>query len=581
MQTLLQFGGGFFNWLWRASWQASVLVLLVLAVQWALRTRLSARARHALWLLVLVRLMLPWSVETRLSVFNWLPASVLRFEGDAVGENGGGVREANPAGDAAPAAQPETLPAPGGIPAASVMSVLGMVWLAGALAMPLLMVAGSIRLTLKARSQRPITDAAVLNMLEDCKEAMGVRTPLSLIETPAISCPALLGWVRPRLLLPKGFTAQFSRDELRHVFLHELGHVKRGDIALNWLAAIPLMLHWFNPLVWFSFYRMRADGEVACDALALRHAGSGENQSYGRTIIKLLESFSCPAVGPGMAGILENKNQMRRRISMIAKFKNTRSWPMAAGTAFAVLAVVALTDARPMPGAGTAGATADPKSPPQIVSTTPKAGAAEVDPNLSEITVTFDRDMQSGFSWTGGGPDYPPTQPGKRPVWKNKRTCALPVKLEAAHYYRVGINSTSYQNFRSTAGVPTKPSAIYFTTKGASEELKQKASVPRITSLAPKNGDQDVDPGLREIRVTFSAPMGPGCSWTGGGEHFPAIPAGQKPYWTDDKMTCVLPVELKPGWDYHLGINSLSHRNFQSAGGVPSEPVAWSFKTRQ
>lgn len=86
----------------------------------------------------------------------------------------------------------------------------------------------------------------MLNLLEDCKETMGVRTPLTLVETPATNCPALLGFVRPRLLLPAGFTSTFSRDELRYVFLHELGHIKRGDIPLNWLATIPLMVHWFD-----------------------------------------------------------------------------------------------------------------------------------------------------------------------------------------------------------------------------------------------------------------------------------------------------------------------------------------------
>jgi len=64
---------------------------------------------------------------------------------------------------------------------------------------------------------------------------------------------------------------------LRYVFLHELGHLKRGDILVNWLMALPLVLHWFNPLVWYAIQRIRVDGESACDALALSHALEGEN----------------------------------------------------------------------------------------------------------------------------------------------------------------------------------------------------------------------------------------------------------------------------------------------------------------
>ncbi len=584
MQTFLDFGSGFLTWLWRASWQASVLILLVLSAQWLLRKHLSPRARHALWLLVLVRLLLPWSVESRLSVFNLVPTTAVSW----VSTIGAPPLKPAPTAPSSPESAEESAPeykATATEPRSPAVSlswtkIVVLAWLAGVFALPLFLLVSNLKLGFTVRRQRPLTDTAVLNLLEDCKETMGVRTPLTLVETPATNCPALLGFVRPRLLLPAGFTAKFSRDEMRYVFLHELGHIKRGDIALNWLAAIPLMVHWFNPFVWFAFNRMRADGEVACDALALRHTGTGENQSYGQTIIKLLESFSRPAVGPGMVGILENKNLMKRRISMIAKFNKTHRWPVVAGAAFAALALVALTDAQSAPRGGPADNGADAKGPPRIVSTSPEVGATDVDPSVSEITVTFDRDMQEGCSWTGGGPEFPPGQPGKKPVWKDKRTCSLPVKLDKAKFYRVGINSTSYRNFKSAEGVSVQPSAIYFTTKGASDALKAKASVPKIVALVPRNGADDVDPNLKEIRVTFSVPMGAGCSWTGGGENFPTIPEGKKIHWTEDKKTCVMPVELKPGWEYHLGINSPSHRNFQSAGGVPLEPVKYSFKTK-
>jgi hypothetical protein len=328
---------------------------------------------------------------------------------------------------------------------------------------------------------------------------------------------------------------------------------------------------------------MRADGELACDALALSRAGEAQKRHYGQTIIKLLESLSRPAVAPGLVGILENRNQMKWRISMIAAYTKTNRWPLFAASLFAALAIVTLTDAQSAQGgdAPTAGAPAQQREgPPQIVSTSPEVGATEVDPSIKEITVTFDRDMAGGFSWTGGPPDFPPGRDGAKPHWVNKRTCGLPVKLEGARYYRVGINSTSYQNFKSTDGVPARPSAIYFTTKGASEELKRKANKPMIVAISPKNGATDVDPGLTELRVTFNVPMGGGFSWTGGGPQFPTIPEGKKPYWSEDKKTCVLPVQLEPGKEYSLGLNSPSHKNFQSAGGVPLDPVRYGFKTK-
>jgi RNA polymerase sigma-70 factor (ECF subfamily) len=102
---------------------------------------------------------------------------------------------------------------------------------------------------------------------------------------------------------------------------------------------------------------------------------------------------------------------------------------------------------------------------PRIITTTPADGAKDVDAGLTEITVTFDRDMGEGFSWTGGGPEFPRVPKGESPRWQDKRTCVLPVKLEPGHQYRVGINSPSHQNFCSAAGEPAEPSSISFTTK--------------------------------------------------------------------------------------------------------------------
>ncbi|NLX96885.1 MAG: PEGA domain-containing protein [Rhodopirellula sp.] len=217
---------------------------------------------------------------------------------------------------------------------------------------------------------------------------------------------------------------------------------------------------------------------------------------------------------------------------------------------------------------------------PCVVAMNPPAGATEVDPQLQYITVAFDQAMSSGYSFTGGGPEYPEIPEGKGPVWKDRQTCVLPVRLQAGRYYRVGINSTSYQNFRSSAGLPAPPSAIFFTTRGASEELKNQVRIPGIVSIVPANGAADVDPKLNEILVTFDMPMGAGCSWTGSGPRFPEIPQGKSPTWSEDGKTCVLPVQLKPDWDYFLGLNSVSHKNFQSKWGVPLEPVPYHFSTR-
>ena len=328
---------GFFDWLWRASWQGSIVILLVLGAQWLLGKHLTPRGRHALWFLVTIRLILPGSFETHVSLFN-----VFNPHPTSISTSAGLSENRTPAtGTQTVMTETSTL----STAFTRSCSLLCKIWLAGAVVLCGYLLVSAWQLGRRVRGQRPVTNESLLNLLEDCKQEMGVLAPLTLVETASVSSPSLLGFVRPRLLLPEGLTRSFSLSELRFVFLHELGHLQRGDIIVNWLMVVPLVIHWFNPLVWFAFNRMRADGESACDALALTHAREGEQQPYGQTVIKLLERFSCAASAPGLVGILENTNHMKSRIEMIAQFKRSNRWPIVAAALFAFLALVTLTNA--------------------------------------------------------------------------------------------------------------------------------------------------------------------------------------------------------------------------------------------
>jgi len=58
--------------------------------------------------------------------------------------------------------------------------------------------------------------------------------------------------------------------------LHELAHLKRWDLPLGCLVSLLQVLHWFNPILWYGFRRMRADREQACDAMALNRSRPGQ-----------------------------------------------------------------------------------------------------------------------------------------------------------------------------------------------------------------------------------------------------------------------------------------------------------------
>ncbi len=361
----------FFQWLLKSTTQASVLICVILFVQILFGKKLGLRWYYCLWMLLIVRMLMPWSPQSKVSVYNFVPAAgqvKATFEhisqkpflinnnitGEpmatplAIGDQptkpvhrSEAPAESNPAASAQ-----STSVLPSSWPSVDTGFVLGFVWVAGAGLLTCVVFAGNFRLWQIIKSKRPVTDQKVLDMLEDCKSQMGIETILAIVETKKVQSPALFGFMRPRLLLPAGMLKSLTAEELEHIFLHELAHLKRFDIYLGWVMAVLQILHWFNPMVWFAFYRIRADRELACDGLALSTMGTDQPDLYGQTIVSLLERFSCHSRLPSMAGILEDKSQIKRRISSIARFKKSSyKWTPLAIMVLVIIGFVTLSDA--------------------------------------------------------------------------------------------------------------------------------------------------------------------------------------------------------------------------------------------
>ncbi|MHC4426814.1 MAG: M56 family metallopeptidase, partial [Planctomycetota bacterium] len=371
----------FFEWLLRTTLQASLLICLILLLQAVLRGKLGVRWHYCLWLLLLVRMAMPWAPQSRASLFNLIPQRQTEHARQDTGEQvvGSDVASAG-TGESPPALRTsvaqdnrETITvtpqiskeAKGQLKSAlfELAGTLPFVWLTGALALAVYVCASNFNLLRIVKRRRPLTDQKILDLLEDCKSQMGIPTILGVVTTDKVKSPALFGFVRPRLLLPEGMIEVLSRDELRYVFLHELAHLKRHDIYIGWLTSLLQILHWFNPLVWLAFYRMQSDRELACDALVLARTQSDEPKSYGRIIVSLLERFSRPQRLPGMAGILETKAQLKRRITMITKFKkNSYQWSPLAVALIIILGCVSLPDAKRTKASETSAAKPDTAS---------------------------------------------------------------------------------------------------------------------------------------------------------------------------------------------------------------------------
>ena len=428
----------FLQWVLKATLQGSLLVCLIMLIKGILRDRLPARWHYCLWLILVIRLALPWAPQSRVSIYSLIPGLLsshrvtssvpVARSGKADGGHDGSIRKSStdrtpPVGQMQTSQQGQhgavkpTVMRPSGKTSVTsngeswqatgedhrlmllIARILAWVWLAGSVVLAGYILVRALGLWRAVASERPVTDQEILDLLEDCKMQMRVRTLVGVVVTDKVQTPALYGFLRPRILLPQGLIETLGLDDLHYVFLHELAHLKRRDIYLAWLVCLLQVLHWFNPLIWFAFRRMRADQEVAADALALATAGTEESRRYGQTILSLLERFSRPQYLPSLAGILENPSHIERRIHMIAKFKQTPRRPLLAAVLLAVLGLIGLTDAQNKPVRQPEGKT-DSTAVKEAV-TAPEAssaGATEKSPLAGESSVFVD--PQTGIRFT-------------------------------------------------------------------------------------------------------------------------------------------------------------------------------------
>lgn len=347
-----------FGWVLRGSLYSPAIILIIAVTQALTRRALSARWNYALWLILLARLVLPAAPETKWSLWNLAPERLTRItETDsgrlntaditvstAIPAVADGYQERHANALTGETRLPQNTD---GFSPRGIWQVLSFVWLAGVLAVAAITAFANLRLWNSVRGLDLVTDSKLLKLFEDCKRRMRVKAATGLVVTDRVENPFLFGFIRPRILLPADLVRRFSDDQIRCVFLHELAHQKRGDIITGWLLAFLQALHWFNPVIWWAFSRMRSDRETACDALVLARISDDARRHYADTLIGLLECCKSPQRLPVAAGIIENKAQFKRRLIMITRFKHsTRREIIAAAALFAVLSIALLTSPR-------------------------------------------------------------------------------------------------------------------------------------------------------------------------------------------------------------------------------------------
>lgn len=105
-----------------------------------------------------------------------------------------------------------------------------------------------------------------------------------------------------------------------------------------------------------------------------------------------------------------------------------------------------------------------------------------------------------------------------------------------------------------------------------------QVEAPRIVKVSPADGAMGVDPTLDRIEVVFDRPMrDESWSLVGGPPELPELRG--TPSYDAARKTWSVGVRLQPERSYVLRFNSPRFRAFQSAEGIPLEPVLVKFRT--
>lgn len=194
------------------------------------------------------------------------------------------------------------------------------VWITGMVIFVVMAIYANYQIRQLKKSAAPIQNEKVNELLEVCKEMVGVKRKIKLQETALIASPSTLGLIQPYILLPKTTLETFSLNDLKYVFLHELTHQKNKDVLINYVMLLLNIMYWFNPFVWHALKVMRMDRELACDAAVLNRLDESGYIEYGQTIIHFADKQQSRAFGQYASGMGGTKTQIKQRIKSIANY---------------------------------------------------------------------------------------------------------------------------------------------------------------------------------------------------------------------------------------------------------------------
>src|SRR6266849_2473128 len=309
-------------------WQGAGLAALFAAACAVCR---SAAARYALAVGTLVLMMVSPVVT-----FSWLraqanPAVQTGAEGASTWA-GTSTQNANAlSGSRAPLAESRAEQPTG-------MLWLVEAWFLGVLLLSLRTAGGLLLIERMRRKEIRAVGAELYDKCMALQRKMGLDRVIRYCECHRLDAPAVLGWLRPVVLLPVRALTSLTEEQIEAVIAHELAHIRRFDCFVNLFQIATETMLFYHPAVWWVSQRIRAERENCCDDEAIAVCGDAVN--YARALTLMEEWRTAPAL---MMAV--NRGTLSARVMRLLGMKvgtgNVRAAGVAASLVFLTGAVLA------------------------------------------------------------------------------------------------------------------------------------------------------------------------------------------------------------------------------------------------
>ncbi|WP_260330993.1 M56 family metallopeptidase [Granulicella mallensis] len=160
-------------------------------------------------------------------------------------------------------------------------------WAAASLYRATRLVHSAWRLHLLSKNARVIKPDAELASLLQGKAAYWSRRSAELCSCEDVDVPSVVGFFRPRILLPSVFGEEMSPADIRQIILHEMQHLGRRDDWTNLFQKLTLVVFPLNVALLWLERRLCVERELACDDGVLRLTGS--SKAYATCLTNLAE----------------------------------------------------------------------------------------------------------------------------------------------------------------------------------------------------------------------------------------------------------------------------------------------------